>query len=72
VIRSQLQGSASDFFLIQGQKKKLGDGSELRLEKIDEEPYLVMRRRHAPGIPWALLASIVLVVGMVMIGRRWL
>jgi hypothetical protein len=44
----------------------------LLLAGADRGPVVFLRPRDAPGIPWALGAAIVLGIGMVLMGRRWL
>jgi hypothetical protein len=66
------EGSTSQpLFLLPGRVERLPDGRALRLERIAVAPGVLLRARHAPGNPWALAAATVLVVGLVMLGRRW-
>ena len=64
-------GNDRDLWLAQGRPGRLPDGSSLRLEGIDSQPALLMRQRHAPGNPWALLASGLLALGLALMWRRF-
>lgn len=59
-------------FVIEGNPLSFPSGQAVRLERIDSAPYLVLRHRHAAGNPWALLSAGILVLGLAMMGRRWL
>jgi hypothetical protein len=59
------------FFLLPQRPHRLSDGTLLRLEGMRQVPLLIVRARHAPGNPWALLASLLLVLGCLLMGRRW-
>lgn len=48
----------------------LSGGRPLQLEGIGLEPGVVLRVRDAPGNPWALAASIVLVAGILLMWRK--
>jgi len=66
-------GSGTDvFWLMPGQAKPLADGSLLSLGGVETRPGLVLQHRHAPGDPWALLASVLLTIGLAMMWRRFL
>jgi hypothetical protein len=65
-------GPSEAFWLSPGQRRKLADGSILSFEGLTTQPAVLMRGRHAPGNPWALLASILLGLGLVMMWRRFL
>ncbi len=68
-----LPGSrAQDLWLNLGRPVRLADGSLLALEKVDTHPAIVARQRHAPGNPWALVAAVVLALGLGMMWRRLL
>jgi hypothetical protein len=60
------------FWLAPGQSKQLTDGSFVSVTSIEMRPALLLRQRHAPGNPWALLASILLALGLAMMWRRFL
>jgi hypothetical protein len=70
-VRVRGAGGTDVFWLMPGQAKRLADGSLLSLGGVETRPGLVMQRRHAPGDPWALLASILLVLGIAMMWRRF-
>lgn len=70
VVRDLAQPNGS-FFLLAEKPHRLADGSELVLKRLSDSPLVILRRRHAPGTPLALLASIMMAVGIVMFGRRW-
>jgi hypothetical protein len=44
----------------------------LLLAGADRGPVVFLRPRDAPGIPWALGAAVVMGLGLVLMGRRWL
>ncbi len=71
VVRSAFPQSKASFFLIAGRKEERPDGTKLELVGLEEAPVVIVRHRYAPGNPWALLASVVLVVGMILFGRSW-
>jgi hypothetical protein len=64
-------GAAEVLSLMSGQPKTLADGSLLSLAGIEARPAIFLRRRHAPGNPWALLASVLLTLGLAMMWRRF-
>ena len=64
-------GATEVFWLIPGRSKRLADGSLLSLAGIETRPGILLQRRHAPGDPWALLASILLAIGLAMMWRRF-
>jgi hypothetical protein len=70
-LRASPRGSTEDLWLTQGQPHRLPDGTRLTLEGIDPRPAILLGRRHAPGNPWALLASILLLLGLGMMWRRF-
>ncbi len=49
---------------------ELPDG-HLDAELVPAGPAVLFRYRYAPGNPWALLASLLLVLGVGLLGRRW-
>jgi hypothetical protein len=63
---------SKELWLMEGRPLRLSDGSALALEGVEERPGIQLRRRHAPGNPWALAASILLVLGLGMMWRRFL
>lgn len=64
-------GAPEVFSLAPHQPKQLADGSPLSLEAIEARPAILLQQRHAPGNPWALLASVLLVLGLAMMWRRF-
>jgi len=70
-VRTAPDAAAEDFWLSQGHPRQLPDGSVLVLEDVASRPAIHLRRRHAPGNPWALLSTILLVLGMGMMWRRF-
>ena len=64
-------GAAEVFSLMSGRPQTLADGSVLSLVGIETRPGILLRRRHAPGNPWALLASLLLLLGLAMMWRRF-
>ena len=65
-------GSAPAMFLMPGQPQNVSEGVALTLTEVRTQPAVMLRGRKAPGNPWALLSSLLLVGGMLMMGRRWL
>ena len=60
-------------FLVQGRPTRVDGADErLTLEAVREQPYVVLRSRHSPGAPLALLMVAVFCLGMTLMGRRWL
>jgi hypothetical protein len=70
-VRASPHSPADELWLAQGRPQSLPDGTWLTLEGIESRPAILLRRRHAPGNPWALLASLVLVLGLGMMWRRF-
>jgi hypothetical protein len=71
-VQDAATGAAEEFWLMPGPPRRLADGSRLSLAGIDVRPGILLQRRHAPGDPWALLASVLLIVGLAMMWRRFL
>lgn len=61
-----------DRLLAPGRPLRLEGGPTIRLEEVLTGPAVLLRRRHAPGNPWALGSALLLGLGLVMMGRRWL
>jgi hypothetical protein len=59
------------FSLTPGRSKQLADGSLLAIEGLESRPAILLRHRRAPGNPLALLASILLGLGLLMMWRRF-
>ena len=57
--------------LVSDQPQTLADGSRLSLAGVEMHPAILLRRRHAPGNPWALLASLLLTLGLAIMWRRF-
>jgi hypothetical protein len=70
-LRPSPESAAQDLWLAQDRPHRLPDGTWLNLEGVDPRPGVVLARRHAPGNPWALLASIVLMLGLGLMWRRF-
>jgi len=64
-------GEPEVFSLTPGQPRPLADGSLLSVEAIEARPAILLQHRHAPGNPWALLASVLLVLGLAVMWRRF-
>ena len=71
-LRGAPVAGSKELWLMEGRPVRLADGSVLALEGVEERPGIQLRRRHAPGNPWALAASILLVLGLGMMWRRFL
>jgi hypothetical protein len=69
-LRPAQTAPGQELWLAQGQPRSLADGSHLSLEDIETRPGVLLRRRHAPGTPWALLAAILLSAGLGLMWRR--
>jgi hypothetical protein len=65
-------GEAHRTFVTGTRPAKLPNGTEVSLAAVEFYPAVLVRRRHAPGNPWALAAALFLTIGVVMMGRRWL
>jgi len=64
-------GDTEAFSLTPGRSKQLADGSQLAIEGLESRPAILLRHRRAPGNPLALLASILLGLGLLMMWRRF-
>lgn len=64
--------AAEELWLMQGRPVRLAGGPSLSLEGIESEPAILLRRRHAPGNPWALLSAALLALGLGLMWRRFL
>jgi hypothetical protein len=60
------------FFLLPDRPQQLADQTIVRLKAVHDRPLVLLRHRHAPGNPWALIAALVLMLGLVLMGRRWI
>jgi hypothetical protein len=63
---------AQAVWLFEGRPQTLDDGSELRLAAVDRRPAVLLRHRRAPGNPVALVASLLLAGGLLLMWRRFL
>jgi hypothetical protein len=64
-------GDTEAFSLTPGRSKQLADSSLLAIEGLESRPAILLRHRRAPGNPLALLASILLGLGLLMMWRRF-
>jgi hypothetical protein len=62
---------ANGFPIVEGSTHALA-GGELRFESVGVEDVVQLRHRHAPGNPVAFVSAVLLAVGLVMMGRRWI
>jgi hypothetical protein len=70
-VRNTADAGGEVFPLMSGQSLTLADGSLLTLTGVETRPAILLRRRQAPGNPWALLASLLLLLGLAMMWRRF-
>jgi hypothetical protein len=70
-VRSASSGDTEAFALTPGRSKQLADGSLLAIEGLESRPAILLRHRRAPGNPLALLASLLLGLGLLMMWRRF-
>jgi hypothetical protein len=61
-----------ELWLVPGMEADLPDGGSLRIAGVESQPLLILRARLAPGNPWALVAALLLVAGLVLMWRRFL
>jgi hypothetical protein len=71
-VRVRAGARAEELWLLPDRRTQLFDGSLLRLAGSGTRPGLLLQPRHAPGNPWALLASVLLAAGLVLMWRRFL
>jgi hypothetical protein len=64
-------GDTETLSLTLGGSKQLSDGSLLVAEDLQARPAILLRHRLAPGNPLALLSSILLGLGLLMMWRRF-
>ena len=60
------------FMLVVGQTERVEGSEPIVLADVAMKPVLVLSSRYAPGNPWALVAAMVLGLGLLLMGRRWL
>ena len=65
-------GGPEQLLLAAGSARTLRSGEPLRLVRVSSESAVQLRRRTAPGNPWALASALVMAAGLVLMGRRWL
>jgi len=70
-VQSAGGGDPEVFPLTPGRSKRLSDGSLLSVESLEARPAILLRHRRAPGNPLALLASLLLGLGLLMLWRRF-
>jgi hypothetical protein len=70
-VRRAGQADTEVLSLVPGQSKPLADGSQLAAEGLEMRPAILLRHRRAPGNPLALLASLLLGLGLLMMWRRF-
>jgi len=70
-VQSARGGDSESFSLTPGATKRLSDGSLLAAEGLGPRPAILLRHRRAPGNPLALLSSILLGLGLLMLWRRF-
>jgi len=70
-VQSTSSGDVETFSLTPGRSQQLADGSKLAIEALEARPAIGLRHRRAPGNPLALLASILLGLGLLMMWRRF-
>lgn len=58
-------------FLLPGRFEGVS-GRRLLLQEVAPTPFMALHTRYAPGVPWAMAAAILLGLGVVLLGRRWI
>jgi hypothetical protein len=71
-VRIGAGAAGEESWLMPARDRRLADGSLLRVAGAGTRPGLLLQRRHAPGNPWALGASVLLAVGLALMWRRFL
>jgi hypothetical protein len=59
-------------WIFPGETVAVDAGPPLTLVEVGQEAAVAVRLRHAPGNPWALLAAVLLAVGVLLMWRRFL
>jgi hypothetical protein len=68
ILRSRAPGGAEQVrALVQGGELPLASGRVVQLAELVPEPVIVLRTRETPGNPWALAASVVIAIGIVLL-----
>lgn len=71
LLRLASAGPALERWVAPGGAIEIGDAT-LQLQGIGPEPAVVLRGRHAPGNPWALVSAALLAAGVGLLWRRFL
>ncbi len=71
-VKHEGTGAMQSFWLSKGNPQALGDGTAITLAGVGSQPAVLLRHRYAPGNPWALLASLLLLGGLLLMWRRFL
>ncbi len=71
LVRLTGPGGPEQLVLGEGSTRPLRSGEELRFAGMTLEPAVLVRGRTVPGMPWAAAAALVMAVGLVLMGRRW-
>lgn len=58
-------------FLMAGRFDVVGS-KRLLLQEVAPTPLMILRARSSPGSPWALAAALLMGLGVVLLGRRWI
>jgi hypothetical protein len=64
-------GRSRDGWLVPGRTMPLDERRTLALDHVEDRPVVVVRGRAAPGNPVALLAAVLLALGLTMMARRF-
>lgn len=67
----RLSSPQEQLLLREGSARSLSTGEPLRFERMTMEPAVLLRGRTLPGMPWAAASALVMAVGLVLMGRRW-
>jgi len=70
-VHGSRRGDTETLSLTPGGSKRLSDGSLLTAEGLEARPAILLRHRLAPGNPLALISSILLGLGLLMMWRRF-
>ena len=70
-LRTTAGTASEELWLAKGKPHPLADGAALALEALEMRPALLLRGRHAPGNPWALLSALLLALGLALMWRRF-
>lgn len=58
-------------FLMPGRFEPVA-GRRLLLQEVAPSPFMALRTRYAPGVPWAMASAALMGLGVVLLGRRWI